>query len=498
MGVLFAVWLGIAIWQTSLIEPTRESEQFLDENHPLQKSFSILGSEFPTADEDIGLPVHYAWGLGEVDRTGVQLLFDPENFGTPTYLADTKWDATCQEGLLQVCEEFQTLSEYSELIKRKNALGTTICVWEELFPYYVNQTQDLGLTGNDYCQFVNTKAWKQSDYIIPEDQLDGIIASFLEDNPRSCVQQGEFVSSRYSTELGFDGTTLQYTTISVESAVLDPFSRKPEAVARAEYDQFIDIQTSISGRNLCQSEPVLMTDLNEIFIFMNNQAIYVKTAIQSSLLGVGIAFAVLWISTCKFHLALLASLSIASVLVSVTGTMVLIGWTLGSIESILIGIIAGFSVDYVVHLAHAYETSTGCKNTEERVVQTFSVMGISVLNGMITSIAASIPLFFCQLQFFHKFGIFICLTIAFSWIFANFLFMSVLAQLKIPIKHNKEKKSENNNNNNNKSVTAKDDDKGDEEQPTTTAVNNMYAADAAASVGDDNVYSSDEERECEC
>merc|ERR1712038_307475 len=102
-----------------------------------------------------------------------------------------------------------------------------------------------------------------------------------------------------------------------------------------------------------------------------------------------------------------------------------------------------------------YETSTGCKNTEERVVQTFSVMGISVLNGMITSIAASIPLFFCQLQFFHKFGIFICLTIAFSWIFANFLFMSVLAQLKIPIKHNKEKKSENKKNNN-KSVTAKD------------------------------------------
>merc|ERR1712038_2192666 len=81
-----------------------------------------------------------------------------------------------------------------------------------------------------------------------------------------------------------------------------------------------------------------------------------------------------------------------------------------------------------------YETSTGCKNTEERVVQTFSVMGISVLNGMITSIAASIPLFFCQLQFFHKFGIFICLTIAFSWIFANFWFMSVVAQLKIPIK----------------------------------------------------------------
>merc|ERR1711915_1127418 len=262
-----------------------------------------------------------------------------------------------------------------------------------------------------------------------------------EDNPRSCVEQGEFVRQRYSTELGFDGTTLQYATISVESAVLDPFSRKPEAVARAEYDEFVAIQNELSGRNLCQSSSseVVMTDLNEIFIFMNNQAIYVKTAIQSSLLGVGIAFVVLWIGTCKFHLALLASLSIASVLVSVTGTMVLIGWTLGSIESILIGIIAGFSVDYVVHLAHAYKTASG--STDERITAAFGDMGISVLNGMITSIGASIPLFFCQLQFFHKFGIFICLTIAFSWIFANFWFMSVVAQLKIPIKEKTNKES---------------------------------------------------------
>jgi len=61
-------------------------------------------------------------------------------------------------------------------------------------------------------------------------------------------------------------------------------------------------------------------------------------------------------------------------------------------------------------------------------------MGISVMNGMITSVVASIPLFFCQLQFFAKFGTFLCLTIAFSWIFANFAFMSVLASLGIPIK----------------------------------------------------------------
>ena len=157
--------------------------------------------------------------------------------------------------------------------------------------------------------------------------------------------------------------------------------------------------------------------------------------IIAACLGVAIAFVVLLISTRVFHLAFFASLSIISVLVSVVGTMVMLGWNLGSIESILIAIIAGFSVDYVVHLAHAYEIANG--DTYARITEAFADLGISVFNGMITSVVASIPLFFCQLQFFAKFGTFLCLTIAFSWIFANFGFMSILAQLKIPVKQDR-------------------------------------------------------------
>ena len=109
--------------------------------------------------------------------------------------------------------------------------------------------------------------------------------------------------------------------------------------------------------------------------------------------------------------AFFACLTIMSVLISVVGTMVMMGWELGSIESTLIGIIAGFSVDYVVHLAHAYEIAQG--DAYARITEAFGDLGISVFNGMITSVVASIPLFFCQLQFFAKFGTFLCLVIAF-------------------------------------------------------------------------------------
>ena len=162
---------------------------------------------------------------------------------------------------------------------------------------------------------------------------------------------------------------MKYVSVSIESKELDPFGLDAESLTRREYDQFIAIRDNyLQSTRQCLGN-VITTDLDEKFVFMNNQAIYVNTAIQSSVLGVVIAFVVLLVSTRVFHLAFFASLSITAVLVSVVGTMVMLGWSLGSIESTLIGIIAGFSVDYVVHLAHAYEIASG--DTYSRVTEAF-------------------------------------------------------------------------------------------------------------------------------
>ena len=48
LAVIFLSWVGVSIWQASKIEPTKENEQFLAEDHPLQRSITILDKEFPT------------------------------------------------------------------------------------------------------------------------------------------------------------------------------------------------------------------------------------------------------------------------------------------------------------------------------------------------------------------------------------------------------------------------------------------------------------------
>ena len=49
-------------------------------------------------------------------------------------------------------------------------------------------------------------------------------------------------------------------------------------------------------------------------------------------------------------------------------------------------------------------------------------MGISVFAGFLTTFGASIFLLFCELAFFARFGVYICLTIVFSVIIALFVF----------------------------------------------------------------------------
>jgi len=330
--------------------------------------------------------------------------------------------------MVQTCDDLLTNKMYMPHIKQKNGLGTVKCFMEEFGAY--------SATGSlDNCDIVRKGAWKKENWTVPLDDLPSFMQKFL--NETSCFSdEGSTILSYYKNELGWDGNKLKYAGISVESNVLDPYSNSPEMVARKEYDMMIKISEGFDAtmEERCGTKAI-MTDLGGKFVFMNNQHIYVRSAVVSSVIGLGIAFVVLFISTRLFHIAMLATLSISCVLVSVTGIMVMLGWKLGSIEAILISIVAGFSVDYVVHLAHSYERVDG--ETDTRITKAFGEMGISVMNGMVTSVGASLPLFFCQLQFFKKFGTFLCVIIAFSWLFANFAFMAILAQLNIPISKKK-------------------------------------------------------------
>ena len=91
----------------------------------------------------------------------------------------------------------------------------------------------------------------------------------------------------------------------------------------------------------------------------------------------------------------------------------------------MLGITAGFAVDFVVHLAHAYAQKPHCPR-EQRVREAFAECGGSVFSGMLTSIIAGLAMLMCDISMFYQFGVFLILLMLFSWFSGNFLFMGIL------------------------------------------------------------------------
>merc|ERR1719330_470532 len=219
---------------------------------------------------------------------------------------------------------------------------------------------------------------------------------------------------------------LKYAAIAVENPELTASEFAPESKTRKEYDAYVEMAKTVDevAMDTCGG-PVIMTDLSQKFMFMHSQKIYVKSAIESAILGIAIAFTVLLLTTKVLHIAVFAAISITCTLTSVTGAMVINDWTIGPLESILITILAGFSIDYVVHLAHAYKEANG--STLDRTKTAFGEMGVSVMNGMLTSVVASLPMFFTTLVFF------LCFTIVFFMDICQLWIYGALVTLKIPI-----------------------------------------------------------------
>lgn len=421
-------WIILSVFFTTKLQPTQSTEQNLDPDHPLQKGATILSEKFPTVQRDPSTEIHFIWGLEDVDRDGVRQLFDPEFVGKPSFVEGFEFNEQCQEGMLEVCDTLRTNRGLESLIKRKDGLRSVSCFVEELGAYNV-----LGTSGT--CEGTKSGTWRSGDWQMASSDLRSTMPSFVKHS--TCYAETS-MHAHYKNTMGWDGAKVRYAGISFESNLLDPWNTLPEESVREHYDELL-MYKKIFDKKLqeaCQGESI-MTDLDQKFIFMNNQKIYRTSAVSGSLLGVFLAFIVLLVSTRRFHIAFFATLSIASVLFSVLGSVTMMGWTLGTNEAILVSILAGFSVDYVVHLAHAYVEAEG--SVAERTTEAFGDMGISVFSGMLTSVVASIPLFTCTLTFFAKFGTFLCLTIVFSWFFANFGFMSLLSQFQIPMEKTKSK-----------------------------------------------------------
>jgi predicted RND superfamily exporter protein len=175
----------------------------------------------------------------------------------------------------------------------------------------------------------------------------------------------------------------------------------------------------------------LLTQAGIEWTWMNTEQGLVDGLFNGFAICFPVAFLVLVFATYNAIVSTFAILSIVLIVASVLGIVQLMGYDLGVAESIAGIIVIGFSVDYVVHLAHMYMEAfeKGKKSRIERVVYACENMGGTVVAGAVTTGGSGSFMFACQLVFFFKMALLICLTIAFSFIYAFLFFIPALALL---------------------------------------------------------------------
>ncbi|KAL1476446.1 hypothetical protein MTO96_036499, partial [Rhipicephalus appendiculatus] len=108
--------------------------------------------------------------------------------------------------------------------------------------------------------------------------------------------------------------------------------------------------------------------------------------------AVGVSFVALLVTTLNLLVSVYAIITIACVICTTVGTLVLMGWRLNVLESITVSVAIGLAVDYTIHYGVAYRLSAQ-QDRETSVIQSLSRVGSPVTMAALTSFLAGALMF---------------------------------------------------------------------------------------------------------
>lgn len=161
----------------------------------------------------------------------------------------------------------------------------------------------------------------------------------------------------------------------------------------------------------------MMNQISDRWITISTEDALFSGAVFGLWTSIIVAFGVLLVLTFNLFVTLISMLSIGAVVTCVIGTFVSIGWSLGVIESICLTIVVGLSVDYSAHMGDSYGAShKGQRHGRTRDM--LATIGLSIFSAGITTMGSACFLLGTTIIFFTRFGVFILLTVSYSFVYA--------------------------------------------------------------------------------
>jgi len=153
------------------------------------------------------------------------------------------------------------------------------------------------------------------------------------------------------------------------------------------------------------------------------------SAISSTILASALAGCVLLLMTANVFVALYAFCVILLIIGLVIGILGLIGWQLSIIESVIFACGVGMACDFVAHLGFAYRQANVNREASERtglVEIAISRMMPAISAAALSTSVMGFLLTFSSTDFMAKYGTFILMLQAGSWLYATFCLLPIL------------------------------------------------------------------------
>jgi len=432
--VIAAIALGCAssYGGSKLSLPTDSSVELLPDEHVLTKYSRVMRSSFKSATES-QIEVDVVFGLQAKDDGDYN---DPSS--VPNFAIDTTFDMSAPEAqtwLYNFCQKGKAIAYGNE---SRCWMDTFVSWLEDMDAAWASENDDSRYrnTGGGTDQCINDSscdfnsqyasgvwAWKDNcaqrkTLPIPQENFIGCIYGWTMDWSSSynggtyyLKNNKKMIDSLYNERYDSSGTTLleSYDSVkmllTVVSFSLDIGWNEETSLLKKRWqtwESFIyeELKTAPAGvKNGWQTDRGAWRWFDTVENMNDNFR-------EATLMCLGIALGIALISTANIVVTILTIFSIGTILASTISVVVSLGWTLGFLEGICLCILIGLSVDFVIHMGHAYcaAAERGVHTRVDRTREAFARMAFPIASAAFTTFASACVLFFCTITFFQKFG----------------------------------------------------------------------------------------------
>jgi len=376
-----------------------EQEQWFPADHMSTGLADLMRNEYMAGEDDMYMRGDVYFGLGTVDYTGFSK-WTPSDRGTHAF--DQTFDlgdAEAQDALVQLCDEL----EVEDCIPPDSTEPLAVC---SRVPFTLLSESTLKC----FLRTWKTELEAAGGALPTGDGFALALSNWLD----------TATGSRFAGDVGFVDGRVGFVRLRFRWSAQVGLPVKQQRLLYDRSKLFLTART-------------LPATLGDPFFhegtlgWMETSEELVQVVLSGFTIVFPCAFVILLFSTGSVLASAYATLTVALITGSLLGGVkAAFGFALGIGEAIAANMVIGLSIDYTLHLSHAYMHAKA-DDRDGKLKEAATTMGVTVIAGAFTTFTSALFMVPCQLTFFIRMCTLMGGTVGFSILYALFFFMPLMA-----------------------------------------------------------------------